>query len=533
MLTPSTQPNDEVNVVLVHGTWAEKAAWCNDDAGAIRVAMRETFPDLHLNFHAHDWSGDNKHLHRIEAGKRLSDELTELTNKCGAQCVVVGHSHGGAVISHALRASPELGGKLLGAIFLSTPFIQMRLRPGRKYIKHFLFGLLLIGLTLTLVALPYFLIALLPQNIGLSRLPQWLGTLLFVGALAAGVGLATIAWHLPPPEGWMQKTKTVLISAVPSTAFLVILIVAKELFASIGWVALLSWGAASLSAILGFILVLVLFPRISSRSAETVSGSSRIDGAITNFLHEFSTESLKHAQCLFIRGNRDEAAAGLGMVYVFSKLINTLVTFALWCFAFLVAPNWWNPRAVWKSLNTTAKCIALLLTVAVVGPFAVGLLVAILFIVPWVILNMIGFDADAALKSVHEAFNTLLNLRPFVLSFKFVEVLEQFLLVVEALAAIVTLVAAVALLVLGRAFGHWFVWTSLFFEVSIEAVPPGTWQIVQLADEDNDTNEGRLKFGTLAHSMTYQDPRAVKLIVDWIGGRLRSDKATELFSGSR
>ena len=74
------------------------------------------------------WKGDNSETVRREAGSRLLKELGQLEEQ-GETYVVVGHSHGGSVISAALLEAAARRIKLDGMkrwITIGTPFVELR-----------------------------------------------------------------------------------------------------------------------------------------------------------------------------------------------------------------------------------------------------------------------------------------------------------------------------------------------------------------------------------------------------------------------
>ena len=72
---------------------------------------------------------------------------------------------------------------------------------------------------------------------------------------------------------------------------------------------------------------------------------------------------------------------------------------------------------------------------------------------------------------------------------------------------------------LGFVYGRWFLLAALFIELSVETTPPGQWLVTQLSLQDKTSMDYRTAFG-LAHSMSYDDPRAHKAIAEWIRERL-------------
>jgi hypothetical protein len=79
----------------------------------------------------------------------------------------------------------------------------------------------------------------------------------------------------------------------------------------------------------------------------------------------------------------------------------------------------------------------------------------------------------------------------------------------------VILIAPIAVIVMALTiipFGMSAFWLTLFYETSVEASPQGRWSVLALpTTEKTDLN----------HSATYDDPHAIKTIIDWIQDRSR------------
>ncbi len=508
----------DLDVVLVHGTWAEKAPWSNDEHGAIRSAMRARLQHENLYFHPLNWSGSNKHSSRIEAGEKLATLLETLVQKENSKCIVIGHSHGGAVINHALRLSGNLSTKLFGLVYLSTPFVQVRERIESKHIKTFMHALLWMVCVLVCI-LPALLLGVL-----FIHLPTALLGLIYLPLMYVSPYVTSMIWHLPPEQGWWQKIKVDAAAVAPFFAMVATAFVVKEMLISIGLIALLSWGAAILAAVVVLFLVFLFFSPSNQQDIE--HGLPRIDVGVKRLQDQFSTESIGNTACCFIRSNRDEAAAGLGMVYIFSRLINTLVTGAIFFLSFFFSiwdvAKWKNYRTLWSPLSATTKWTAGLLVIFVAIPFVLAMLLFLIFVVLYAGLASVGLDADYSLKSIHAAIGNVLSYPIFTFSTEFIGKLQQLLLILLITSGLVIAIAAIGLLVLGRAFGHWFVWTSLILEVFIEPVPPGTWNLTQLSDQSDLHFDSSPGMEPLAHSMSYQDPKAINALISWLQDRIHA-----------
>ena len=75
------------------------------------------------------WSGANSELDRRSAGSALGAKLAAIESDPRVRRYhLVGHSHGGNVILHALRAMPDTPAKLGAVIFMGTPVLSFRHR---------------------------------------------------------------------------------------------------------------------------------------------------------------------------------------------------------------------------------------------------------------------------------------------------------------------------------------------------------------------------------------------------------------------
>jgi hypothetical protein len=75
------------------------------------------------------------------------------------------------------------------------------------------------------------------------------------------------------------------------------------------------------------------------------------------------------------------------------------------------------------------------------------------------------------------------------------------------------------------AYGRWLLLPALFIELSVEPTPPGEWPVSQLDLHDELTPPNPRDAFLLSHSMSYDDPRAHKVIADWIRRRLPPEPA--------
>ncbi|MFA7307105.1 MAG: hypothetical protein WC026_10575 [Hyphomicrobium sp.] len=128
-------------IITVHGTFA-KPTEANADGGLQPDLQwwetQSTFEtDLHKFVEGRDgkldvkpfvWSGDNSEVERREAGAELAKLMRELETRSEPYCVI-GHSHGGSVVSSALlecAARKKSLPNLKRWITVGTPFINLR-----------------------------------------------------------------------------------------------------------------------------------------------------------------------------------------------------------------------------------------------------------------------------------------------------------------------------------------------------------------------------------------------------------------------
>lgn len=129
-------------VIAVHGTFANVESDPGSGTGAAGVrqwwqpgsAFEQELRSLlapdgaELKVEPFTWSGDNSEIARREAGRKLLERLHELEARKETYCLV-GHSHGGSVISAALLESAAKREPLAGLkrwITIGTPFVSLQ-----------------------------------------------------------------------------------------------------------------------------------------------------------------------------------------------------------------------------------------------------------------------------------------------------------------------------------------------------------------------------------------------------------------------
>jgi hypothetical protein len=132
-------------IVTVHGTFAESATSSPaESAASASVAWWQPGSALAAELHElvscdgepfevrpFTWSGENSEIDRRDAAERLFDVLREL-EASQQPYVIVGHSHGGSVVSLALLNAARRRNSLPGLkrwITVGTPFIELKREP--------------------------------------------------------------------------------------------------------------------------------------------------------------------------------------------------------------------------------------------------------------------------------------------------------------------------------------------------------------------------------------------------------------------
>jgi hypothetical protein len=110
----------QIIVTLVHGTFARDAAWTNADSPLCMELASRFGQDVTIR--KFQWSGRNRFRDRHEASLKLAEEiLANHRKRPDCKQVVIGHSHGGNIISYLHRESAQL---LHAAVCMATPFIM-------------------------------------------------------------------------------------------------------------------------------------------------------------------------------------------------------------------------------------------------------------------------------------------------------------------------------------------------------------------------------------------------------------------------
>jgi hypothetical protein len=184
-------------VILVHGTGAGDLAdrgskWWQAGSEFWTVLTASVGPAAVVDRPFH-WSGQNSESERKKAGRALLAHLFELES-AGISYHIIGHSHGGSVVWHALVDSVRVNRRLFGLkswATVGTPFLKFE--PLRPHLCRWL----ALGI---LAALGAWLLSLAPFRewvLAISSLHESGGylSLAFVGGFFAAISVLTV-WAL-------------------------------------------------------------------------------------------------------------------------------------------------------------------------------------------------------------------------------------------------------------------------------------------------------------------------------------------------
>lgn len=125
-----------MHIILVHGTWAPGARWVRDGS-TFRQALRSAL-GRDVTFEPSGWSGRNRDADRRAGAVALRDRvLAAHRDDPDRPIVLIGHSHGGTVIRHAL-GDPATAARVASVVTLATPFLIAEPRHTRRTFKFLL-----------------------------------------------------------------------------------------------------------------------------------------------------------------------------------------------------------------------------------------------------------------------------------------------------------------------------------------------------------------------------------------------------------
>jgi hypothetical protein len=493
-----------VNIFLVHGTFAQGAAWTDPQHSPLCKAIAQALAHRPLAFHALTWTGNNSHADRKSAGQALADALREATRAAHAgPCFVVGHSHGGAVITHAIKDDPTLAAQLGGVVFLSTPFIHLTRRHFSKYLAWAL-GAILFVLCMAGAGL---FAEWAMRALGAA---DWVTRAVVVAALAQVLLLFAYLTEVPADDP-AQAVYSRGLWLVPLVLLPIALLGSglSEYLMREGWSERWATYAGMALALVGFVggvaawqRVLASVPLERSKS-EAQPKKNRINAAMDWLIEDFAVRNLNPSTTLFVRTSGDEATAALGWVQAISRLISEIIARVVGVFT----------RHGRKLMWAVILFCGAVITVATVSNYA-----AVFSGARW-----------------GDLWQNILKIQDFqtVLIDQFLNQFWYVLRVVSLFLGIGLALCALMLSVFNRAFGRWFLWTALFLEVTVESVPPGKWQLLQLDTKDESASWDGVQASTLAHSQSYSDARAIAAVAEWISFRSQKSEIRGQGSGIR
>jgi pimeloyl-ACP methyl ester carboxylesterase len=99
-------PSMPYHLVLVHGTGARGAPWTREPTSSLCAHLKAALGEP-PSFSYSDWSGRNTHRAGADGARALIEHLRDEA-PADRPLVLVGHSHGGSVIAHALVQDESL-----------------------------------------------------------------------------------------------------------------------------------------------------------------------------------------------------------------------------------------------------------------------------------------------------------------------------------------------------------------------------------------------------------------------------------------
>ncbi len=209
-----------VRVFLVHGTWGAGADWKNIGS-PFRASLKEalTRPGREVDFDSISWGARNSGAQRAQVAESLIDKLAtaERTDEGKWEYLVVAHSHGGNIATHAvrerLRNSPNQ--PILGVVCLNTPFLKHELRAWGNYIIAWLVLMLILALAVS----PWIDPLALPMDHAVQRVYEasngWLNrdrlgaALIVLALILLGLVMLGKQLRLKPPHQSQSEQGTV------------------------------------------------------------------------------------------------------------------------------------------------------------------------------------------------------------------------------------------------------------------------------------------------------------------------------------
>lgn len=114
--------DEPIKIVLIHGTFAEGAAWTKEDSALWRT-LRNAIPEAHIE--TFSWGGGNSNQVRFRAGFELAAMLSaELLTGVRSRRILICHSHGSHAVIGAIRTLRNFNDLVCGLVFINTPFLE-------------------------------------------------------------------------------------------------------------------------------------------------------------------------------------------------------------------------------------------------------------------------------------------------------------------------------------------------------------------------------------------------------------------------
>ena len=320
-----------IRVILVHGTFAQGAAWTERVRSEFCARLEpKLLPDYATVFKTFTWSGWNLQSHRLAAASRLNIELPN-SHEGLEDTFVIAHSHGGNVLMHALGQNPTAARTLKGAIFLATPFIRLRWRENASSITNWLefFVTQILQWVIAFFASLAVLIALSPEPLA-GRLadPSPISpSSLFFGALAFclfAVGPALwMHWGVAARTKRSLATLPLVLGVVIGLSYLANYGTLTTFFEQ--WLpALIVHSLAVLIVILGFLGLLACL-HYSTNVEPYGPQIPRLTLAAHRAVAQYRSPSLQRSGCLFVRPDGDEASIALATAQLVTLLANRML----------------------------------------------------------------------------------------------------------------------------------------------------------------------------------------------------------------
>lgn len=502
-------------IFMIHGTFAPNAPW-TQPGSLLRTSIELATLPSSVRFEQFCWSGSNFHSHRLRAASALFERLeAACATDPEAKLIVIGHSHGGTVISLMLSRHPEIASLLSGVVFLSTPFIVASRRPHTarleslsEHIMPMLAGAAYMALSL----LMFFLLSSLGKTLEVANWAK--PAVMWYWPFAFYLTISKVTNSRLPEvtrRDWFQNLLAL------NACILITLTLPALLY---GWIKSASVSETIALPITGVALASAAF--VSYHVAThlnllrtTVSDESHISTSISQLLADFQQSSVPRNKALVVRFTSDEASLILSVAQAAVKAID-IITKALTAILSVFSRDYW--RAIRRPLGAVGRFVWFAALAVALALFARSLLGGL--------LAFLGF-ASAGIDSLLDATLNLKIPDRFDLAnslpIRLLDWLEPHLWwsinfsdrsytsdpFKVGSALIVTSLASASLL-LALPFGAISFWGSLFVEFSVESAPAGDCQLVTFSPSH--THSDFWNTWQLAHSQAYSDARAIEVV---------------------